>query len=96
MNDITVTMAIGALFIIFGVIALASENDTISARRTSTQILFIIILSGGLLTMDGNWKLGLLMSVTATVAYLIRLREHQKTKEECQRMGIRMPTKKEL
>ena len=46
--------------------------------------------------MDGNWKLGLLMSVTATVAYLIRLREHQKTKEECQRMGIRMPTKKEL
>ena len=86
-----ILMLLCAVFVIIGSFALVLRNETVSTRHRRTQFYFVFVAIGGLLGMEGNYFLGITLSLFALTAYIIRWRRFQQDKMEFTRKGIRMP-----
>lgn len=91
MTNVSIFIVISTIFVLLGALALVTRNETISTRHRVTQLFFVFIAIGGLIGMEGNYKLGIAVSVLASAAYAVRWRRFQKDRRFFHERGMSVP-----
>lgn len=91
MINVSIFVLFCAMFVVIGVIALSTTNEVISTRHKATQLFMILIVIGGLVGIEGSYKLGITISVLATLAYVVRWYKFKKDQRYYCAIGRSLP-----
>lgn len=90
-NGLSVLAIVSAIFLIIGIVALISKNETISTRQSRTQGLMLFVGIGGLLGIKGYYAIGITISVVAITVYIMRWLKFRKEQQFCKDRGMCLP-----
>lgn len=91
MTNLSIFIFLSAAFVVFGAFALIMRNDVISTRHTLTQRFMVAVVIGGLVGIDGNYKLGLTISIISLVAYLLKWFRFKRDQRHYCSLGMSLP-----